>query len=50
VRGHVAFPDGESSQAEYELEVVDDDQDIEALVEKGRFGRVTNFRRNLSHI
>lgn len=48
---HVAFPEGKSFQPEYELEIItDDNSDPYTLLKEGRFGRVTDLRRNLSHI
>lgn len=47
----VMFPDGKSYQPEYEIELVQDDHsDPWDLLEHRRFGRVSDLRRNLSHI
>ena len=47
----VIFPEGSSYIPEYELEVIEEDNsDPFDLVKKGRFGRVSDLRRNLSHI
>lgn len=47
----VKFPERPSYHAEYELEVIsEDNSDIYALLEEGRFGRASDLRRNLSHI
>ncbi len=47
----VTFPEGKSYQPEYELDVVtDDSSDVYTLLVEGRFGRVSDLRRNLSHI
>jgi len=47
----VVFTDGPTYQPEYELELISDDtSDPFALLRDGRFGRITDLRRNLSHI
>lgn len=47
----VAFPDGNSYQPAYELEAVEDaNSDVFQLLAEGRYGRLTDLRRNLSHI
>ncbi len=47
----VAFQEGKTFQPDYELEVIDDDNsDWVHLISKGRFGRVRDLRRNLTHI
>jgi len=46
----VAFPEGKTFQPEYELEVIDDNSDWGTLLEQGKFGRVRELRRNLTHI
>ena len=47
----VGFPDGKSFQPEYELEILsDDNSDWVELLEAGRFGRISDLRRNLTHI
>lgn len=47
----VGFPEGKTFQPEYELEeITDDDSDWGTLLESGRFGRVRDLRRNLTHI
>lgn len=47
----IAFPEGRTFQPEYELEVVQDDgSDWYNLISEGRFGRVRDLRRNLTHI
>lgn len=47
----VGFPDGKSYHPEFELELIEDDHsDGYELLEEGRFGRVADLRRNLSHI
>src|SRR4030042_3104024 len=47
----IIFPEGSSYQPEYEIEVIDSESDDPfILLEKGRFGRVSELRRNLSHI
>jgi len=47
----IGFPDGKSFQPEYELEILlDDNSDWVELLETGRFGRITDLRRNLTHI
>ncbi len=47
----IMFPEGSSYQPEYEIEVIDSESDDPfVLLEKGRFGRVSELRRNLSHI
>ncbi len=51
VKYQVVFPEGKSYQPEYELEVIgENSQDIESLLEEGKYGRVVDLRRNLSHI
>ena len=45
----VRFPEGTSYQPEYEIEPLSQD-DVFTLLEKGRYGRVSDLRRNLSHI
>lgn len=48
---HVMFTDGSSYQPEYEIELIsDENSDPYTLLGEGRFGRVTDLRRNLSHI
>lgn len=47
----VGFPEGKTFQPEYELEIVtDDNSDWVLLLESGKFGRVNDLRRNLTHI
>ena len=47
----IVFTDGPSYQPEYELELISDDNgDPYTLLAEGRFGRITDLRRNLSHI
>ncbi len=47
----VAFPEGKTFQPDYELEVIlDDESDWTSLLESGKFGRVRDLRRNLTHI
>ena len=47
----VGFPEGKSYQPEYELEVItDDNSDWIELLDSERFGRVSDLRRNLTHI
>jgi hypothetical protein len=47
----IMFPEGSSYQPDYEIEVIDSESDDPfVLLEKGRFGRVSELRRNLSHI
>ena len=47
----VWFPEGKTFQPAYELEVVNDDNsDWEQLISEGRFGRVRDLRRSLTHI
>lgn len=47
----VRFPEGPSFVPEYELEVMSDDaDDVYSLLDKGRFGGVSDLRRNLTHI
>ncbi|MDD2732650.1 MAG: SNF2-related protein [Desulfuromonadaceae bacterium] len=47
----IGFSDGVSYQPEYEIELIaDDNSDPYTLLAEGRFGRVTDLRRNLSHI
>lgn len=47
----VAFPEGRSYFPDYELEVIEDDEsDWEELLRSGRFGRVRDLRRNITHI
>lgn len=47
----VSFPEGKSFQPEYELQVIEDDtSDWSELLQDGRFGRVRDLRRNLTHI
>ena len=47
----VVFPEGSSYIPEYELEFIEEDNsDPFDLVRQGRFGRVSDLRRNLSHI
>lgn len=47
----VAFPEGKTFQPDYELEVIDNDNsDWDHLINEGRFGRVRDLRRNLTHI
>ena len=51
VKYQVVFPEGKTYQPEYELEIIGESaQDIESLLEEGRYGRVVDLRRNLSHI
>ena len=51
LRYQVAFLEGKTYQPDYELEVItDENSDLETLVEEGRFGRVSDLRRNLSYI
>lgn len=51
VKYQVGFPEGKTFQPEYELEVIDDDaSDWGQLLESGRFGRVRDLRRNITHI
>lgn len=51
IQFQVMFPEGSSYQPEYEIEVIDDESDDPfALLKKGRFGRIPELRRNLSHI
>lgn len=49
VKYQVSFPEGKSYYPDYELEV-DDDPDWEDLLESGRFGKVRDLRRNITHI
>jgi superfamily II DNA or RNA helicase len=47
----VSFPEDRTFLPEYELEIItDDDSDWESLIKSGRFGRVRDLRRNLTHI
>src|SRR4030042_6425993 len=47
----IMFPEGSSYQPDYEIEVIDSESDDPfVLLEKGHFGRVSELRRNLSHI
>ncbi|GHF12523.1 hypothetical protein GCM10017044_03100 [Kordiimonas sediminis] len=47
----VIFPEGPSFQPDYELELIkDDNSDWVDLLEQGRFGRVRDLRRSLTHI
>lgn len=47
----VNFPEGRQYAAHYELEPVGDGKDdVYELVEKGRYGSLKDFRRNLTHI
>jgi SNF2 family DNA or RNA helicase len=46
----VAFQEGRSYVPEYELETVEDLSDWEELAKAGRFGRVRDLRRNITHI
>ena len=51
VKYQVDFHQEKSYQPEYELEIIDEDsQDIETLLEEGKYGRAIDLRRNLSHI
>ena len=50
-RYQVQFPDQKSYQPDYELELVENEEhDPYELVERGRFGRAVDLRRNLSHV
>jgi superfamily II DNA or RNA helicase len=46
----VGLPEGRSWYPDYELEVIDDEPDWEELLSSGRFGRVRDLRRNITHI
>lgn len=47
----MVFPEGKTFQPDYELEPVSDDHsDPYELLERGRFGRALDLRRNLTHI
>lgn len=47
----VNFGDGRTFVADFDLEVVsDDNDDWDGLIEAGKFGRVRDLRRNLTHI
>ena len=46
----VEFDDGFDYMPVYELEKVMPKQDSESLIERGHFGRVSDLRRNLTHI
>ena len=50
VHYQVIFPEGKSYQPEYELEIAGDDLDAFALIQEGRYGRISDLRRNLLHI
>ena len=51
VKYQVVFQEGKSYQPEYELEIISENlQDIESLLNEGKYGRVVDLRRNLSHI
>lgn len=51
LRYQVQFPDGKSFVRWYELEkVCEDDETIFTLLRKGQFGRLSDLRRNLTHI
>lgn len=47
----VRFPEGPSFVPDYELELMSDDtEDVYSLLEQGRFGGISDLRRNLTHI
>lgn len=51
IKWQVGFPEGDSYQQEYELELIaNDSNDPYELLEQGKFGRVSDLRRNLTQI
>jgi len=46
----VRFTEGVSYVNDYELELVDGEGDVYELLENGRYGRLNDLRRNLTHI
>lgn len=47
----VAFPEGKSFQPEYELQIIEEDNsDWDELIRSGKFGRIRDLRRSLTHI